>query len=48
MRSESGKKIEIMHRMFEALARHYDLVTMGEHAARIEQKGQLSLRPLLN
>ncbi|GAB4419812.1 MAG: polysaccharide deacetylase family protein [Bacteroidia bacterium] len=41
MRIESGKKIGVMHKVFRLLARHYELVTMEEHARRIGKGHQL-------
>ena len=40
----SARKTALLQRVLTTLARHYDIVPMGEHARNIELRGRLPVR----
>jgi hypothetical protein len=40
----SARKTQLLQRVLTTLAKHYEIVPMGEHARRIETRGRLPLR----
>lgn len=44
MRVKSDLKIKVMHKVFDMLGKHYDLVTMKQHAEKVSAKGSLTTK----